>query len=265
MGSRTIHLDGIQNARDLGGLRTTDGRTIRSGYLLRSADLAGASKEDVTILKEKWHLSTIIDLRTDTERWERPDVDVESADYVPIPVFDEQVVGISHEKGLGASQIGAAIPDMERLYRMMVTDGSCRRDLGRAAKCVMEHDFAQGSVLWHCTEGKDRCGLLTMVLLLALRVDRQQIMEDHLLTNEVNGPKAERYYRQMLAAGKTEREAGAVRDVFLAKASYLDSAFSAMDERYADAEDFLCEGLYIPRASIAAFRKNVLCDMGVRS
>ena len=234
MGSRTIHLDGIQNARDLGGLRTTDGRTIRSGYLLRSADLAGASKEDVTILKEKWHLSTIIDLRTDTERWERPDVDVESADYVPIPVFDEQVVGISHEKGLGASQIGAAIPNMERLYRMMVTDGSCRRDLGRAAKRVMEHDFAQGSVLWHCTEGKDRCGLLTMVLLLALRVDRQQ-------------------------------EAGAVRDVFLAKASYLDSAFSAMDERYADAEDFLCEGLYIPRASIAAFRKNVLCDMGVRS
>lgn len=260
-GGGIIHFEGIQNARDLGGLRTTDGYAIRPGHLLRSANLAGATEADVLSLREKWRLSKVIDLRTGIERRERPDAEVRSADYLPIPVFDEQVVGVSHETGAGASQIGAAIPNMERLYRMMVTDGSCRRNLGRAAKCVMEHDFAQGSVLWHCTEGKDRCGLLTMVLLLALRVDREQIMEDYLLTNEVNGPKAERYYRQMLAAGTAEREAEAVRDAFLAKASYLDGAFSAVDKQYADGEDFLCEGLYIPRASIAEFRKNVLCDM----
>lgn len=261
MGGGIIYFEGIQNARDLGALRTTDGYAIRPGYLLRSANLAGATEADILSLREKWRLSKVIDLRTGTERRERPDAEVGPADYLPIPVFDEQVVGISHEKGAEASQIGAAVPSMERLYRMMVTEESCRRNLGRAAKCVMEHDFAQGSVLWHCTEGKDRCGLLTVALLLALHVDRRQIMEDYLLTNEVNVPKAERYYRQMLAAGKAEREAGAVRDAFLAKASYLDGAFSVMDQQYADTEDFLCEGLYIPQASIAKFRKTVLCDM----
>ena len=51
----------------------------------------------------------------------------------------------------------------------------------------MEHDFSKGCVLWHCTEGKDRCGLLSAVLLLALGVERSTILEDYLLTNHVNG------------------------------------------------------------------------------
>lgn len=258
MADRIIGFEGIQNARDLGGLRTADEYTIKSGYLLRSANLAGASEADIRSLREKWNLSKIIDLRTATERRERPDTEVESADCLPIPILDEQTAGISHEKGAEAGQIGTIAPNMERLYRMMVTDESCRRNLGRAASCVMGHDFARGSVLWHCTEGKDRCGLLTAVLLLALGVDRRQIMEDYLLTNEVNGPKAECYYRQLLAAGKTEQESLAVRDVFLAKASYLSEAFSAIDEQYSDVDAFLCQGLYISQASIANFRKNVL-------
>lgn len=45
------------------------------------------------------------------------------------------------------------------------------------------------------------------ILLSALCVDRWQIMEDYLLTNERNGAKAELYYRQMLAAGRPEPEA----------------------------------------------------------
>lgn len=71
--------------------------------------------------------------------------------------------------------------------------------------------------MWHCTEGKDRCGLLTAVLLLALYVDRRQIMEDYLVTNEVNEPKAEMYYQKILAAGRTKTEAVAVKICFLQK------------------------------------------------
>lgn len=258
MDNRRIIFEGIQNVRDLGGLPTTDGHTIAAGRLLRSANLADATPADMLNLQKNQRLARVIDLRTETERGERPDAAPEHAAYLPIPVFDEGLAGISHEKSLGASQIGAIIPKMENLYRMMVTEESCRRNLGKAAKCVMEHDFAQGSVLWHCTEGKDRCGLLTAILLMALGVDRRQIMEDYLLTNEVNEPKAEMYYQRMLAAGKGETEASAVKDAFLAKQSYLDEAFSAIDEQYPDAETYLGQGLYIPNTLIEVFRKNVL-------
>lgn len=258
MNDRKISLEGIQNARDLGGLQAADGRKVAPGLLLRSANLAGATPADKSILGGKWHLAKVIDLRTALERREQPDTVPEGVTYLPIPVFDEEVAGISHEKSSGTDRIAAVIPRMEKLYRMMATLESCRKNLGQAARCVMEHDFARGSVLWHCTEGKDRCGLLAAVLLSALSVDRRQIMEDYLLTNEVNEAKAEAYYRQMLEAGRPEPEAAAVKDAFLAKASYLGEVFSAIDEQYPDMETYLCRGLYIPQASIAAFRSRTL-------
>ena len=141
MDNRRIIFEGIQNVRDLGGLPTTDGHTIAAGRLLRSANLADATPADILNLQKNQRLARVIDLRTETERGERPDAAPEHAAYLPIPVFDEGLAGISHEKSLGAGQIGAVIPKMENLYRMMVTEESCRRNLGKAAKCVMEHDL----------------------------------------------------------------------------------------------------------------------------
>lgn len=151
MRERRIAFEKIINCRDLGGLKTADGPTIASGLLLRSANLAEATEEDRKVLREKYHLAKIIDLRTETERRERPDVE-----YIPIPIFDERAAGITHEKknaGTTAfrcgSGYGAAIPHNGGKR-------NSRQNLGRAARCVMEHDFSKGSVLWHGGEGPVR-------------------------------------------------------------------------------------------------------------
>lgn len=122
----------------------------------------------------------------------------------------------------------------------------------------MEQDFSTGSVLWHCTEGKDRCGLLTAIVLMALDVSREEILADDLLTNRVNAPKAQRFYEQLLSAGKPLQTAEAVRDVFLARERYLQSAFAAIDAHYPDSRSFLIQGLSIPKETIHAFRERVL-------
>lgn len=255
MNNRILSFESIQNARDLGGLKAADGRSVQPELLIRSAHLSDASGADAAKLAEQYRLAKIIDLRTGVEKQEKPDANVPSAVLCPVPIFDESVIGISHEK---QNRNAASIPRMEDLYRMIVTDAHCRRNLGKAAQTVMEHDFSEGAVLWHCTEGKDRCGLLTVILLSALRVERTQIVEDYLLTNLVNAPKAERYYQGALAAGKSQLEADAIRDVFLAKESYLDAAFDAIDQQYTDMEDFLKAGLFIPEETIGRFREQVL-------
>lgn len=258
MNNRRINFENISNARDLGGLRRADGSVIASGLMIRSANMANASEADVEVLRRKYRLSEIIDLRTESEQRQMPDVVIDHAIHWSIPVFDERVVGISHEKNTGKNEILKSLPQMDDLYYMLVTRDSCRKNLGRAAQKVMEHDYARGSILWHCTEGKDRCGLLTVVLLLALYVDRRQIVEDYLVTNEVNEPKAEMYYQKILAAGRTKTEAVAVKNMFLAKEAYLNKAFSSIDEHYSDIDEFLCAGLDIPRAAVEKFRSNVL-------
>lgn len=255
MNHRIIPFETILNCRDLGGLQNREGRAILPGLLLRSANLSEATEKDVEKLRREHRLARIVDLRTGKEREERPDVSFSGAEQLPIPIFDERMAGISHEKE-GDTQL--RLPVMEDLYRVMVTDEGCRANLGQALRAVMEYDFDRGSVLWHCTEGKDRCGLVSALLLSALSVDREQIMEDYLLTNLVNEPKAEGYYRGVLASGRPEAEARAARDVFLAKASYLETAFAAIDREYESMESYLTDGLFIPASVVDAFRERAL-------
>ena len=70
---RTIVFDGIENARELGGLVMQDGRTIRAGRLVRSGELSAASDRDVSVLKERFALSDVFDFRFEQERSRKPD------------------------------------------------------------------------------------------------------------------------------------------------------------------------------------------------
>lgn len=260
MYNRKIDFEKIQNVRDMGSLETTEGRVIIPGLLIRSANLSNATASDKIKLEKECHLTKIIDLRASMEKQEKPDVKMDSVTYLSIPIFDESVMGISHEKDTHEKQKTMRIPEMEKLYCMMVTNEACRANLRKAIRTIMEHDFTTGSVLWHCTEGKDRCGLVSAILLAALNVDRETIMEDYLLTNEVNEAKAEMFYQRMIMAGKSEAEAEAVKNAFLAKASYLEAAFSVIDEQYSDMENYLKEGLGISEEIVSTFRENVLSE-----
>lgn len=227
--------------------------------LLRSANLHETTEADKKKLSEAYRLAKVIDLRTDLEKQQKPDAVPDAIEYVSNPIFEERVFGISHEKMAPGEQGKVQIPALEDLYRMMVTEDMCRVNFGRAVRLVMEHDFTAGSVLWHCTEGKDRCGLLAVFLLSALGVERKAIVEDYLLTNETNVPKAQAAYQQLLAIGKPEGMAEAVKNIFLAKESYLNAAFEVIGKQFGGMENYLREGLGIPEETILRFREKVLC------
>ena len=258
MKNRRLHFEKIQNARDLGGLKNREGKTIRAGMLLRTANLSETTVGDMRKLAEEYHLAKVIDLRTEMERNQKPDVVPETAEYVANPIFDERVFGISHEKTEQRNLDEIEIPALEDLYRMMLSEEMCRENFGKAVRLVMEHDFTTGSVLWHCTEGKDRCGLLAVFLLSALGVEREVILEDYLLTNETNVPKAEMIGKQLLALGKSEAQIEAIKNTFLAKESYLNAAYDVIETQYGNMDVFLREGLRISEEIVARFRERVL-------
>ncbi len=228
----------IQNRRDLGGTRTADGRVVRPGMLVRSAHLACARAEDLD------GISSVIDLRTPGECREQPD-SVYGKEYLAIPVFDDITAGISHEHGAD-SQI---IPEMASLYRRVVTE--CTDSFRKVILAIIRHDFDTGAVLWHCTEGKDRCGLTAAMVLEALGVDRGTIFEDYLKTNEVNLPKA-REMREHLYATHGGAFADAVYQAYIADASYLEAAWDAMGK------DYLTLQLGLSEEELEGFRERVL-------
>ena len=231
----------IQNKRDLGGIRTKDNRMIRPGMIVRSAQLTKAEDSDLD------GIATIIDLRSVAERDEMPDRAC-GREYLPLPIFakvNEGIDGVSHEE----KKERKPIPDMAELYGilMRVYAGS----FGGVLRAIMRHDYSRGAVLWHCSEGKDRCGMTTALVLEALGVDRELILEDYLKTNLINKPKAERVREQLLQTHGQEM-ADAAYQAYIADERYLRSAWEEMGS------DYIRGRLGIPEAELEAFRKTIL-------
>ncbi len=114
--------------------------------------------------------------------------------------------------------------------------------------------------MWHCTEGKDRCGLVSGFVLLALGVDLDEARKDYDLTNLVNEKKAQKYYDQILADGRLKEEAEYVRDMFLAKPEYLETSIDAIIKNYNDFDTYFEKGLCLDKKLIEHFRKSILID-----
>lgn len=238
----------IRNIRDLGGISTEDGRIIRPRCLIRSAHLGGASEEDLQFLRKEENLAAVLDLRTNQERLEKPD-HAEGFDYFAIPVIDDLRAGITHEKGVEEKEF----PDMAFLYRLMVTRPETQSGFARALHQVFTWDYSRGAILWHCTEGKDRCGMTAALVLEALGVNRDAIMRDYLETNRTSLLRARGVYERLLPL-RGEVFARSVYRAYVADERYLRAAWDAMGEH------FLTDALHIPQAEIDAFRTRVLTE-----
>ena len=78
----------LNNARQLGGIVLRDGRRVRDGLLLRTSRLADASEEDLRVLRERYRLSLILDMRGESEIRRAPDPDVPGAKWVQTDIID---------------------------------------------------------------------------------------------------------------------------------------------------------------------------------
>ncbi len=253
--SRMMAFAGIINARDLGGLTTIEGKTIRKGLLLRTANLSQATEADLSKLRQDYRLSAVIDLRTAVERKERPDRIPEGVEYRINPIFDEATAGITRE---GDAPSPFSLPDMVTLYRTMIVAEPCRAALHEVLTVIFTHDYEKGAVLWHCTAGKDRGGIVSSLVLAALGVSREEIMRDYAVNADEFIVQADALYRRALRSGRPEPVAAAARDVFLALPRYMESAFRAIDEEYGSSESYLPCGLQIPETVLKEFRNKML-------
>lgn len=161
--------DGIFNARDLGGMTTVDGRTVRSGRLVR-ADALHRARGSVEVLRGHG-VTRVLDLRDDRERESYGVFRAEGIEVEHHPVLDPTFTW---------DEAPVAVPSellVER-YRVILTEFSDR--LVGAVRGVAEvMDVPDAAVAFHCAVGKDRTGLLAMLLLDAMGVPADQIVDDY--------------------------------------------------------------------------------------
>ena len=211
----------INNLRDLGGIKTKDGRTIKKGLYIRSARLSFMKEADIELLKSL-NVRKIYDLRLLREAAKSPDVPVPGAEYIPWPFQDEEKLGEKNAFANLRARIMAApndeeriklVPDLRNFYVYMYEDEYSRMRLKSLALEILSN--REGAVLYHCTSGKDRTGMITAVLLGMLGVSREDIMKDYMESLDFSKLEAQGFYDDVKSRGGSDRLAHAMYNMYV--------------------------------------------------
>lgn len=221
--NRQVQLVGVQNSRDLGGVKTRTGKLVLTGKVLRTAALFGLTDASKYKL-QKLGLTKVIDLRTDYERLLRPDPKLPQVTNV-----NRNILGsLSAESSLQK--------DMTQVYGAFVTAPEVRRQFALAVKDIV---FNRGTILYHCSQGKDRTGWLTVIIYEMLGVPRETIVQDYLLSNKyLNVTKAD-----------------ALQGVILPNLQY---SYAMVWKKFGSMSAYLSKGLGITAKEISLLRDKLL-------
>lgn len=243
----------VANFRDMGGHTTRDGRNVKPGRLFRSGHLARASAADSKLLHDLG-LQLILDLRT------LSDIELEGADRVPggagyvrLPMPDPakplDIRAMLEESG--PEVIEEVFGDGRAAEMMRNTSAALVRERIEPYSAFLGHLSREQAVpaLFHCSAGKDRAGWAGTIVLLAVGVEEDEVIEQYLLSNR----EVDRI-RKRLAGEWSE----SLRPLLEVRVEYLQSSFEVMHEDWGDFDHYLHEALGITEQQREQLRKNLL-------
>lgn len=165
---RWVVLDGANNTRDIGGYAGLDGRTVRRGLVYRSgelSDLTAAGCEAYAQLGVR----RVIDFRNR---------------LAPSPLFGGDAACVFESSAMTLLPVlndPSEIPEQRYVQTVAIYADAYRQAFELLA------DPGNLPLLYHCAAGKDRTGIMTVLLLALLGVDRETIIADYELSELVAG------------------------------------------------------------------------------
>jgi len=249
---RVISLQGTQNTRDIGGYETTDGRRVGWSVIFRSDRLSRLMKKDFQRL-EDMGVRTIIDLRTPDEVKNSPTVwKGENPPQIfnyPIGQDDGQWFK-DQDRMLSSGRFNSedSLNHFVEGYRSMPKHGL---DSYRSLMALVL-DESNWPVLIHCTAGKDRTGIAIALILEAVGVGRETIMEDYLLTNKVARTQEqaeilakEQYLRTRSAGSRVGRSRAPSAEAYFpvvgVTPEMLNGFYDGINQEYGSMDQYLTE------------------------
>lgn len=121
-------------------------------------------------------------------------------------------------------------------------------------------DPASAALVQHCTAGKDRTGLGSALMLLALGVPKETVVQDFLLSNTYreayNKAAVDAMVKQFNLTDDNAIEV--IRALMDVRPEYINAAFDEMASKYGSIQGFLEKGLGLSAAEQAKLKKMYL-------
>ena len=267
-----IPVNGIINARDLGGYIIQDGRRLRDGMLIRSAHLADATDEDLQYLLSI-PISKVIDFRKDIELKGKTDRMVPGAEYIRLEIDASGKIvsqATEDEKRLftGNKQfdvkkfmVMAAFNSMaqriaQEMYPNLFFDPECQEQFREFFRLILETE--KGAILYHCTQGKDRTGAASALILAALGADRDTIVADFDATDRVYEEDVRQCCQNVRLMGGKEIELATVKSFLGANTENFIKVLDRIDREFGTMEAYLKGPIGLTDQDILTLRERYL-------
>ncbi|MDY3006174.1 tyrosine-protein phosphatase [Anaerococcus sp. AGMB00486] len=166
---KRLPFESIKNARDLGGMPTLDGEITSWSKFIRSANLDDITDKDISLLKDL-NVSTIIDLRRDDEVYKnhkRLEKINENFSYHQVSLSP---------RAMRYEEIQRIIDKKDSIGKSYISIIDNYKAIRKVFEILADNDKV---TLFHCQEGKDRTGIISMVLYGLANVARSDIIADY--------------------------------------------------------------------------------------
>jgi protein-tyrosine phosphatase len=245
---RLLPMDGAFNTRELGGYKTTDGKSVKWGMLFRSDKLSDLSENDELYL-QSLGIKRIVDFRSEGEKTEDPNIIPEGINYIETPINVDGAMRSKIEavlKGETKKEIKSFLVDANKEFVTNYT--SVYEDFLRG---LIDED---GPTLFHCTAGKDRAGFAAAITLIALGVSKEDVIGDYMKTNIFTKDKIDEMIDKIKLMSLYQADAEILRPLIGVERIYIETAFKTAEEKYGSLENFIREGLNISDEEIQILR-----------
>jgi protein-tyrosine phosphatase len=251
VGERRVRMDSVVNLRDMGGYASVEGgKRTRWGLVYRCGDISRLSGQDSLRLCNLG-LRTVIDMRSEEEQ-ESVELRMEGVRVVRIPLTVNTLGGVSGRLCGDRMQEGDAVLHMQDMYGRMEREN--REGFALALREFLLRD--NYPILVSCTFGKDACGLLSALLLTALGVPQETILEDYQgggltvshMVRYLDYPSERLTDRAVLAGGV----------LLSADGVFLDPVYRGIEVEYGGLEGYLGRCMGVSRSDRVHLRNILL-------
>ncbi len=271
---KRIPLEGTINTRDLGGYKTKDGRSIKFKRIIRTDCLSHVTKKDIEYIQNILNAKIEIDMRGFRELREEPNKEMPFLKFYHLPIQEELEEGLDmnphthfevEDKDINGTieylfrmdKNGDITTSFEKNYRNMLKPFG-QKQYARFLHICQKNK--EGSILFHCADGKDRSGLAAAILLLALGVDEETVLIDYLKTNENTKEKAEKRedYLRNICHIQDETVIQSIKTIAGVRKNWMEAAFDEMKKQAGSIDSFLENNLNLSKEDRKELQDNYL-------
>lgn len=236
-----------KNIRDLGGMTTKSGKTIKYGCLYRGGLLNKVTDEDIKVI-DSFHLTDIVDFRSSDEYNERHDYPFTGVTFHNFSAFESDLKKEEQRQEDGnllwfIDKGNDGFTHLAKTYRQLVDTPQGIVAYKKFFELILQDNKV---TYFHCSQGKDRAGVAAFLIEIALGVSLKDAIDDYMLSNKAMEIRLVNLMKQVENKPFfNEQYKQSMRDVFSAKKEYIQEVIDIINAKYGGFDNYFKDVLKI--------------------